>query len=271
MKKIDFEELKQLQCDILEEVHSFCCKSNIRYFLAYGTCIGAIRHGGYIPWDDDIDIGMPRPDYERFIHEFNGSSSHLYVISPELNWNYYAPYANVCDNRTLLIEENNGHNGIEVGVKIDVFPFDGIPSTLKEYHKEKKVMKILWEMLYYKRVNLKNLWKKKKKRFFKCIFMKLLLSWCSYSGIQKIIHKLATSYPYETSEYAIDVIMPWKKDVMCEKNVFDEVVNVPFEGINVSIMKDYDRYLSLRYGDYMQLPPEQERVPHHGFTAYWKD
>lgn len=268
MREINIEELKQLQCDILKEVDSFCRKKKIKYFLTGGTCIGAVRHKGYIPWDDDIDIGMPRPDYDRFIHEFNGNSDNFYVISPELNWNYYAPYANVCDKRTLLFEENNKHNGMNIGVKIDVFPIDGIPSTLKEYHKIKRLMILLWDILYYKRINYNCLWKRKKLR---SIFRKLVMSWCKYSRIQKYIRKIATSYPYETSEYAIDIVMPWKRDVMCERSVFEEVIDVPFEGINVSIMKNYDRYLSLKYGDYMQIPPKHERVPHHGFTAFWKE
>ena len=271
MREIAIDEVKRLQCDILKEIDTFCRKRNIKYFLTGGTCIGAIRHKGYIPWDDDIDIGMPRPDYERFIHEFNGNTENLYVISPELNWNYYAPYANVCDNRTLLLEGANGHNGMDIGIKIDVFPIDGIPSTLKEYRREKMIMTRLWAILYHKRVLLKELWKRKKKAYFRSLFWRIITSWCSYSRIQKIIHNIALSHPYETSEYAIDIVMHWKRDVMCEKNVFQEVIDVQFEDLIVSVMKGYDRYLTLKYGDYMQLPPEEKRIPSHGFTAYWKN
>ena len=101
-----------MQVDILAAVDKFCEQNNIRYSLSSGTLIGAIRHNGYIPWDDDIDLMMPRADYDRFISTFNGVVEHLSVMAPELNANYYAPYANVYDNRTHLNEGCNGHRGI---------------------------------------------------------------------------------------------------------------------------------------------------------------
>ena len=89
MKAILPEELNVIQLDILDDIHQFCVNNNIRYSLAFGSLIGAIRHHGYIPWDDDIDIMMPRPDYDVFINSFNGAYKHLVVAAPELDWNYY--------------------------------------------------------------------------------------------------------------------------------------------------------------------------------------
>ena len=133
MKTISTEELKRIQLDILLVFHDFCIENGLEYSLFAGTLIGAVRHKGYIPWDDDIDICMTRPNYEKFIHSFNGHFPNYYVAAPELDWNYYAPYANVCDNRTLLLEGKNGHNGQEIGVKIDIFPIDGCTSSLTGY------------------------------------------------------------------------------------------------------------------------------------------
>lgn len=272
MKKIEIDELLQLQLDILKSVDEYCRRNDIKYFLTSGTCIGAVRHGGYIPWDDDIDIGMTRPHYERFVREFNQDkkkNQSLRVFAPELNWNYYAPYANVCDVRTILDEGANGHRADEIGVKIDVFPIDGIPSEIDEYRREKKEITRLWNILYYKRRKLSGLHNKIK--LTKSIVRKLQYSCYTYESIQKKFRDVALSNNYEDSKYAIDVVFPWGRDVMCEKEVYEDLIETKFENIDVFIMRNYDRYLSLKYGDYMQLPPVEQRRPHHDFIAYWKD
>lgn len=265
MKEIQIPELLQLQLDILSSIDSYCRKKNIPYFLTGGTCIGAVRHQGYIPWDDDIDIGMTRPNYDRFIREYNeglDKDKNLKVYAPELDWNYYAPYANICDTRTVLYEGANGHHGIEIGVKIDLFPIDGIPSSVKAFRREKKILNELWLALYHKRREKVDNDKEGLRNKFWSLF--------SYKAIQKMIRKIALSNKYEKSQYAIDVIFPWKRDVMCEREVYEDLIETRFENLNVFIMRNYDRYLSLKYGDYMKLPPEEQRVPHHGFKAYWK-
>ncbi len=140
MKEIEIEELKRLQVDMLKCIDDFCVSNGIKYSLSSGTLIGAVRHQGYIPWDDDIDIMMLRDDYDRFVQMFNGSYSHLSLLAPELDWGYYAPYANVFDNRTLLQEGNNGHRGMQLGVKIDIFPIDFV--AVDEFTYKKDLQKV---------------------------------------------------------------------------------------------------------------------------------
>lgn len=129
-KEITMEELRAIQLDILDKIHAFCTEHGIRYSLGGGTLLGAVRHKGYIPWDDDIDIMLPRPDYERFLKEFDGKYA-------ELNLQHYGndntcciPFAKVYDNRTVLIEKLQ-----KSGIYIDVFPIDGLPeeSKIKDY------------------------------------------------------------------------------------------------------------------------------------------
>ena len=271
MKEILIDELLKLQLDILKRVDEFCRDNSISYTVFGGTCIGAVRHKGYIPWDDDIDIAMTRPEYDRFIHSFNGAFENLEVLAPELDWDYYAPFANVHDKRTILFEGSNGHHGIELGVKIDVFPIDGVSSNDDEYHVQKTKFAKLWSLLYSKRVVISQLWKQNHRMAVLCFIKRIVSLGYSYARVQKRIHALIVKSPYQESEYVDLSCYPWPNDSRCKRDVFDEYISIPFESLMVSIIKDYDIYLRKAYGDYMQLPPEKDRIPKHSFSAYWKD
>ena len=123
MKQItDIHELRQLQMGILDHVHAFCEANGLTYFLSSGMLIGAVRHGGYIPWDDDIDIYMPRCDYERFLQIYSDPSGVYRAIDPQRDPKYYYTFAKVIDQRTLMLEKEV--KGYEIGVYIDIFPLD---------------------------------------------------------------------------------------------------------------------------------------------------
>lgn len=265
-----YDELKKLQLDILIKVDKFCKENNIRYSLDSGTLIGAIRHRGYIPWDDDIDIIMPRPDYERFINSFNGYDKFLYVLAPDLNWNFYAPYANVCDNRTILLEGTNSHRGIEMGVKIDIFPIDGVPDREDSYLESLHKIQHLNLVLYYKRVDLLKWKKSTAKDNLIMLRRKMKYVLFSYKFYQRKLHKIATRVPFEKSKFAANITFAQTVNRL-DTNAFRKYILTDFECYRFSILERYDEWLRKMYGDYMQLPPEEERVPHHGFTAYWKD
>ena len=268
MKEIHIEEIKKIQLDILTKIHEYCIKNNIRYFLAYGTLIGAIRHKGYIPWDDDIDIAMPRPDYNKFIKSFNGYSKNLIVLAPELDWKYYAPYANVCDNRTILYEGENRHNGQKIGIKIDIFPIDGVPSDKQEYYKIfNTANKYNW-FLRFKRFPLKYFIKGNLNQRIKKILIWFFMHFISYECMQKKIHKLSTNTLYSVAKYATQVTFTYDK-IYFDKKIFEEYIDVDFEGKKFKSIKEYDIYLKALYGNYMELPPIESRIDHHDFKAYW--
>ena len=268
-KVISLDELKQIQLDILTKVHDFCVKNNIDYFLSYGTLIGAIRHKGYIPWDDDIDIEMTRPNYEKFLKSFNGAYRELEVYAPELDWNYYAPYANVCDNRTILKEKGIGHNGRVLGIKIDVFPIDGLPSDEALYDKMFKKSRLYNSLLVYNQRDFSQFINSMKSLNLKDCFKWIVGHTVPHSLIQKWMYKLATQYNYSSAKKAgLITFTPVKYSV--DKSCFEHYIEVEFEGRTFYTIKDYDMYLRLLYGDYMQLPPIEERIPHHNFHATWK-
>lgn len=270
MKEISVDELLKLQVEILEKVDGYCRANSIPYTVFGGTCIGTVRHKGYIPWDDDIDIAMTRPNYERFIHSFNGKVENLQLFAPELNWNYYAPYANVCDMRTVLDEGINGHNGMKLGVKIDVFPIDGVSSDIEEYHAEKVIFAQLWGKMFIKRAILHLMWKNSKRSTIPFFIQKLLLLKDSYATLQKRARAIITNHPYDEAKYVDLRCYPWPKDSRVRRDVFEEYQDANFENLTVQIIKNYDIYLTQSYGDYMKLPPEEKRHAHHGFTAFWK-
>ena len=272
MREIPIEEIKQIQLDIVVKIDEFCRKNGIKYFLDGGTGIGAARHKGYIPWDDDIDIAMTRPNYEKFIHSFNGFDKNLVVYAPELDVNYHATYANVCDNRTILSEGANGHLGQELGIKVDIFPFDGTTANYSRSVRRHKFLKLLTQIMSRKRRDMSIVWRTDKWKFFTCAVVRTLFCWISYPTLQKWVLRIAAKYPYETSTHAYDVVNPvYKLPVHCPRETYEQYMDVPFEGHTLMTIKDYDTYLTSLYGDYMQLPPVEQRVGHHGFTAYWKD
>lgn len=264
MREINIDELKQIQLDMLIKIHEFCIANNLRYTLAYGTLLGAIRHKGYIPWDDDIDICMPRPDYNKFLKTFNGKYPNMAVIAPELNPNYYAPYANVYDTRTLLIEGYNRHR-LDIGVKIDINPIDGVANE-EEYKYIRKTVKKYNTILSAKRYK----WSKDRKLIsgIKLYIRKLMYVPYTYSEVQKRIIDLVTRHDFDTAPLA-DALSFQTHELLVPRSIYDSYIDVEFEGFFFKAVERYDLPLSKDYGDYMQLPPVEKRIPHHGFTAYW--
>lgn len=152
-KQLTTEEVKKMNLDILSVVADFCEKNGLRYWLYYGTLIGAIRHNGYIPWDDDIDIIMPRPDYEKFLKSFNQTSGSKYqVIEDRITPGYHTTFAKVHNPKTII--ESEFSNEMAFGVFIDIFPFDGVKDA-----KQSKCAKIILKLLSAK----DNKWWRKRK------------------------------------------------------------------------------------------------------------
>ena len=269
MKQFSLDELKTFQLEMLNKIAGYCDSNNLTYFLAYGTLLGAVRHKGYIPWDDDIDIIMPRRDYNLFLKQFNGKVPNLVVAAPEMDLEYYAPYANVYDNRTLLIEEIVSHGKLELGVKIDIFPLDFVPSDEKTYD----------EMWRCSLSDKRRLFVKTKKLSFchgmerlKLALRKIQYLFVSLKRIQKRHQELINDPKYKSDGPVTDVIvLPWgRRKVTMPQEYYFPVKKLSFEGYEFNVPNNYDKVLQTLYGDYMTFPPESERIAKHSFKAYWK-
>ena len=262
-KRIDVEELKKIQLDILDSVHKFCEEEDITYFLMYGTLIGAIRHKGYIPWDDDIDICMPRPDYNKFMKIFNLSAPNLKFVSHEVDSQYPYTFGKVIDTRTKLIEYSTLQ--YPIGINIDVFPIDGVDENGK----------ILREQIFLRKLlDMKTVKYSTNRKLYKNLVLmvaKLLLLVVPTNFLIKRMVKNTHKYSYEDSSNVCCVAMGTKLNKPVPKEYFSDGILKEFEGRKYFVPTGYDGYLKSNFGDYMKLPPEDRRSSHHVFEAYYKE
>ena len=259
------DEMKRLQLDILADVADFCDKNGIRYFLSGGTMLGAVRHKGFIPWDDDIDIQMPRPDYNRFIQEY----VHPYyeVCCWDKDKSFLCTYTKVSDSRTIINENSNF--GREIGVNIDIFPVDGLPKGEKEIERTVSKMKALWGFVVcatVRDISQRTLIKKTEITLMRA-FYKIFPLQSLFTGIAI---KNAQKYPFDNSDKVATLVWGYGKREVISHATASEYIQTEFESYRFNIPRNYEDYLSHIYGDYMKLPPESERVYKHEFEAYWK-
>ena len=265
MTELTIPELKETSYSILCDVVDFIEQHSLTYFLVCGTALGAIRHNGFIPWDDDIDIAMPRPDYERFLGLYHSDS--YYLVDSRSGKKYPYAFAKVCDKRTVLIEHIT--KPFPLGVYIDVFPIDGIPSSASE---QKRYLKLIdWDlrMLSWKRISTE----KKLDRVHKIIqfIAKSVLAPFPVSVFVRKLDNDLRRYSYDDCEYVGHLATKayWGNDLK-PKRVFYPPIKHLFEDKEFNVPGNFDEYLKLEYGDYMKLPPTEKQIPHHDFFAYWK-
>ena len=261
MKQISLEESKKIQCDILKNIDTFCRKNGINYSLSGGTMIGAIRHKGFIPWDDDIDIMMLRDDYEKFIREYKDEYYNFLSYNTDKNWPFL--YSSIENPNTIIYYgENKGFRGIWVSI----FPVENI--------RKENIKKIMSYLNFYEKIVLRlkqSYWTKNTNILYNitkaiCRFVllpipnKLIIKHLE----RKIKYNHSTGLLGSPSVWAYDKIFTYKTDL------FSDYIDVEFEDMKCMALSGYDEYLRAEYGDYMKLPPIEEQVPKHGFKAYWK-
>lgn len=263
---IDEHEIKEIQYLILKSVDEFCKKQQLTYMLCYGTLLGAVRHKGFIPWDDDIDIMMPRTDYETFI--MNYSHCDYEVLSCETNVGYKYPFAKVCDKKTIISENVADSSSIEMGLNIDVFPIDGLPNSyiLRKFRLlSNRIMRYIYICIAvdtgigYSR--LKNYFAK---------FLKKCMIKVDGNVIARKFNKHVMKDKYDTSRYIACQTWGYLDKEIMEKDKIEPCTEVFFCEKTFKAPRDTNYYLSRLYGNYMKLPPEEERQSHHDFKAYRK-
>lgn len=259
MTPIETKEAKKIQLEILDEIVAFCQENNIRYYLAYGTLLGAVRHKGYIPWDDDIDIHMPRPDYERFIATFNAHNGKNAVVTHEHERRYHVPFAKVYRKGTIVNEFF--YKQSVFGVYVDIFPLDGIKSSRQAYWCGQCI-----RFMYIKTSIFNN--RQTLMRKARLAITKLILLPFSSHFILKTMRRIATRYKFEECENVCSFGSRTALREILPREVYDKSITVTFEGNEYCAPEGYDKYLTQKYGNYMQLPPKEKQVSTHDSQAY---
>lgn len=270
MNELSIDEIHNGTIIILKEIIRICDELDIKYYLAFGSLIGAIRHQGFIPWDDDLDIIMLRPDYDIFCNYClkNAASIQPFkLISRENEKKYPYNIARFNDMRYKAIYENI--QDYDSGMFIDIYPFDGIKemtdSEIRYLNKKRDlfIKMILWSADERFEPSKHNKWYRS---FIKYIARK----YSKLKGSEYFLNKMdkfRLLYPYDECDYVAEMV--WDiQTVPCKKEWFGEGTFVKFEEIMVRAPKDFDSFLKKYYGDYMKMPPLDKRVPTHGYKLY---
>lgn len=267
MKEISLNELKKIELEILIFIDEVCRENNLCYSLCGGTLLGAVRHRGFIPWDDDIDIMMPRPDYDRFVEILKRTENKYKVLAPGQE-GYYYNFSKVVDCETIL-NEFMCQPIDNMGVFVDVFPLEGMPSdnTVREKHFDKlhRLRKRINSFSMLKPRIRKNLIAYVRNL---CVYQKNKKA--DLLTLQKEYEKLAKQYSYYESEYACLTGGDGQKEVFSKFILVGREGRI-FEEREFYAIREYDLYLKQLYGDYMTLPPKEKRVTHHHFIAKYRN
>lgn len=262
MKEINQEEIKSIQINILNDVDAFCRSHNLKYSLAYGTLIGAVRHKGFIPWDDDIDIIMPRPDYDKFIMEYENP---IYkILSYKKDARCHMAFAEVYDDRTYLI-----HGRHSFGVFIDIFPIDGLPEKAQLNNYVTTFLKKQNAVIRKRKPYINSNEKFKEYTFFlikNILFPRKRETYISeFESFYKSQNIQNSPNAGCLANYGVNK----HKEIM-PSHIFKNYTELTFENKKYMCLQNYDEFLKRIYGNYMKLPPKEKRIGHHAFKTYWK-
>lgn len=270
-KELTMKEIQDVSIEILKKVADICEEQNLKYYLAYGTLIGAIRHKGYIPWDDDVDIWMPREDYEKLVEYFRENYYEMMpykMMNNEISENYPYILPRVIDSRYMLDVKNEKKCGM--GIFIDIFPLDGLGDDKNHALKLIDCGKNLSSLIFLS--TRKHFGKGTTKSIWKLILKFPIYLYAKLKGKNYFAKKsmqLSLENKYCESKYVGCVTWPTYRDRdVFDKELFDKTILVDFGKYEFRVPEEYDRVLSQIYGDYMKLPSQNERKPHHLYKAY---
>lgn len=270
MKRLTDSQIKKIQLDMLQELHIFCENNNINYFLYYGTLIGAVRHHGYIPWDDDIDVAMKRDDYEFFVRSFNEGRTDTYrVVSCENSDNYCYAFAKLSDTSTKIEEEITFRQ--DMGVNIDIFPLDSVPDDDAILNKHIKTIQAYINLLNVKLTPIN-----KRRALYKNVILiagQVILMPIKIQTLARKVSSLAQKYRGHKDCHLIAnlTLLTYKEKEILDSTYFMESMIVSFEGMKFRAPRNYDAVLRTIYGDYMKLPPVEKQISHHHNVAFDKN
>lgn len=262
----EMKKVWMIELDLLRYFIELCNKYQLRYWVGFGTLLGTIRHKGFIPWDDDLDVWMPREDYEKLLSISADQVEKPYFLQTTLNDNdYYSSFARLRNSNTTGILVS-GKNGCNNGIYIDIYPLDGMENSVKKQKLKATYIRIcnIIAHAYLYNINPSII-----TRFINK-FMHLPVARYDYKKTYIKVNQLSASKRWEDSnKVGIVVFWPYSFEKhYFSKQDFDETIEMPFENLMVNVPKGYDGILRILYGDYMEFPPVDTRGKWHSFTFY---
>lgn len=255
--KKTLDKLHKVELEIMDKFVDICEKNNLKYFLTGGTMLGSVRHSGFIPWDDDIDIGMPREDYDQFIKVAPKELGDKYYLDClETNKNFYLPFAKIKKNGTIFQEDFSNNIEGNKGIFIDVFPFENVRKNNFFYKLRFALSLSVMDAIFFKK-------RMRKLKNMTCAPLSIVLSIFPKSFLVKIFHFIVTMVHDNNTKY-ISVIgtgYGYRRELMLRDKILPPK-KVPFEDKKYYGMADSDYYLTKIFGDYMKLPPVEKRRNH---------
>lgn len=271
MREIGLEEYKQVVYDTLYYVKTVCENNGIDYYIAYGTLLGAVRHKGFIPWDDDIDIIMDRDNFIKLLDVMKHEPQKRYqLLSVESSKKYDLPLPKIVDTNTLLVQSGRKQD-TEIGAWVDIIIIDDVPNDEKKRRKFLKKMNFFencWEWAQYSRLSVRNA--KNLAQFVKFVIYKTL----ALPGSRRwslFLNRKAQKYNHKNCEYFAAVAFAGGKRKAYSKRYLGAGTKLKFESDFYNAPERWDEYLTVAYGNYMELPPVEERISNHRFKVYWKE
>lgn len=273
-EKLTFREAQLGAYDVLKFIDKVCSEQGFTYFLAYGSMLGAVRNGGIIPWDDDIDVIMPRPDYDRLIEycrKYEAELTPFKLFEKSLVPTYPHPIARMSSQNYWIDFANEQDYGI--GLFVDIYPLEGVGNDLEAARKRIPHFSHLSSLCFL--TSRKKFGTDNTHSRLKMLLKVPAFIWANIWGNSHYIQKIDTlckKYSFEESRYVSVLAQPWHQYGKENKNIHErswyEPVRMQFEDREFPVPKGYDEILKMGYGDYMTLPPENQRQTHHTYDTY---
>ena len=271
-RELTLEEIHSATLNIMDYIHDLCAKNGIKYYLGYGTLLGAVRHQGFIPWDDDFDIQIPRKDFNKFCRiMLNEKNNHIKLVNRANTEGYTFAIPRVVDSRFYYQSTQKNSNKIknpDMGIFIDVYPFDnyGNKEETARYLLNKIERINGMYAIYMNGFSLRG-WSRSIIRMPLHFFLRIIYGRHYNSKVDSRIYKIIEKHTKDTDKYIGQVT--WERGCnQFNKEWFAERVLVPFEDRQFWVPKGYDMILKKSYGNYMELPPQNQRVSTHDYKIY---